>query len=175
MQSLTHDQTEAIRSALRSNDVDEIHKRVLSNMLNERSGKDLSAVLYVDGAADLHSKTAGIGGVVYINQDEVFSFSEPLFEKTNNEAEYLALLKGVQVTLELKISKIDIYSDSELIVKQINGDYKIKNDRMKVLHSRVISELKRLNHWTITHIMREKNIRADELSKMGMQQARHSK
>jgi len=60
-------------------------------------------------------------------------------------------------------------------VKQINGDYKIKNDRMKVLHSRVISELNRLNHWTITHIMREKNIRADELSKMGMQQARHSK
>ncbi|MEC7736118.1 MAG: hypothetical protein VX651_02145, partial [Candidatus Neomarinimicrobiota bacterium] len=89
MQSLTHDQTEAIRSALQSNDVAEIHKRVLSNMLNEHSGKDSSAVLYVDGAADLHSKTAGIGGVVYINQDEVFSFSEPLFEKTNNEAEYL--------------------------------------------------------------------------------------
>ena len=91
MQSLTHDQIEAIRSALQSNDVDEIHKRVLSSMLNEYSGKDSSAVLYVDGAADLHSKTAGIGGVVYINQDEVFSFSEPLFEKTNNEAEYLAL------------------------------------------------------------------------------------
>ena len=46
---------------------------------------------------------------------------------------------------------------------------------MKVLHSKVSSELNRLNHWTITHIMREKNIRADELSKVGMQQARHSK
>ena len=84
-------------------------------MLNEHSGKDSSAVLYVDGAADLHSKTAGIGGVLYIKQVEVFSFCEPLFEKTNNEAEYLALLKGAQVTLELKISKIDIYSDSCLL------------------------------------------------------------
>ena len=174
MQSLTHDQIEAIRSALQSNDVDDIHKRVLSNMLNENSRQDSSAILFVDGAADLHSKTAGIGGVVYINNDEVFSFSEPLIGKTNNEAEYLALLKGIQVTLELKMSKIDIYSDSELVVNQINGDYKIKNDRMKVLHARVISELNRLNYWTITHIMREKNIRADELSKMGMQQARHS-
>ena len=175
MQSLTHDQIDAIRSALQSNDLDEIHKRVLSNMLDDDSKKDSSAVLYVDGAADLHSKTAGIGGVVYINQVEVFSFSEPLFEKTNNEAEYLALLKGVKATFELKISKIDIYSDSELIVKQINGEYKIKNDRMKVLHSKVSSELNRLNYWSITHIMREKNIRADELSKVGMQQARHSK
>ena len=175
MQSLTHDQIEAIRSVLQSNDIDENHKRVLSKMLDEDSENDSFAVLYVDGAADLHSKTAGIGGVLYIKQVEVFSFCEPLFEKTNNEAEYLALLKGVQATLELKISKIDIYSDSELIVKQIKGDYKIKNDRMKVLHSKVSSELNRLNHWTITHIMREKNIRADELSKVGMQQARHSK
>jgi len=46
---------------------------------------------------------------------------------------------------------------------------------MKVLHSKVSSELNRLNYWSITHIMREKNIRADELSKVGMQQARHSK
>ena len=61
------------------------------------------------------------------------------------------------------------------MVEHLIGVYKIKNDRMKVLHSRVILELNRLNHWTITHIMREKNIRADELSKMGMQQARHSK
>ena len=175
MQSLTHDQIEAIRSALQSNDIDEIHKQVLSSMLDEHSGNDSSTVLYVDGAADLHSKTAGIGGVLYIKQVEVFSFSEPLFEKTNNEAEYLALLKGVQETLELNISKIDIYSDSELIVKQINGDYKIKNDRMKVLHSKVSSELNRLDHWTLTHIIREKNIRADELSKLGIQQARHSK
>ena len=175
MQSLTHDQIEAIRSVLQSNDIDENHKRVLSNMLDEDSGNNPFAVLYVDGAADLHSKTAGIGGVLYIKQVELFSFCEPLFEKTNNEAEYLALLKGVQATLELKISKIDIYSDSELIVKQINGHYKIKNDRMKVLHSMVSSELNRLDHWTITHIMREKNIRADELSKLGMQQARHSK
>ena len=50
MQSLTHDQIKAIRSALQSNDVDEIYKRVLSNMLNEHSGKDSSAVLYVEGA-----------------------------------------------------------------------------------------------------------------------------
>ena len=69
------------------------------------------------------------------------SFSEPLIDKTNNEAEYMAMIKGVHVSLELNITYLDIYSDSELIVNQINGKYKVKNDRMKQLQSSVVFEL----------------------------------
>jgi len=133
------------------------------------------ANLYVDGAADLHTKTAGIGGVISINGQEIMSFSEPLIDKTNNEAEYMAMIKGVHVSLELNITNLDIYSDSELIVNQINGKYKVKNDRMKQMHSSVMLELNQMDHWSVTHVRREKNTRADALSKNGMQKARDSK
>ena len=72
---------------------------------------------------------------------EIYCFSEPLLNKTNNEAEYTALLKGVQTILDLKLVNINIYSDSELIVNQIKGNYKIKNDRMIALHGQVMDAL----------------------------------
>ncbi len=127
-----------------------------------------SVKLYVDGAADLHTKTAGIGGVFYRNGDELFSFSEFIGSATNNEAEYKALIKGLKESHELNLLSIVIYADSELIVKQINGDYKVKNERMQILHSKAISLLGKFNRWSITHIPREKNSVADKLSKDGM-------
>jgi len=129
--------------------------------------------LYVDGAADLHSKTAGIGGVFYNNADEeIYRFSEYLDDATNNEAEYTALIKGLKYGLELKLININIYSDSELIVKQINGDYKVKNDRMKKLHHIVLNLLEQYDSWVINHVMRDKNIIADKLSKDGRKKGR---
>ena len=61
----------------------------LKSIFDRLDGED-EITLYIDGAADLHSKTAGIGGVIYRNKDELFSFSEYLDDATNNEAEYLA-------------------------------------------------------------------------------------
>ena len=63
--------------------------------------------LYVDGAADLHSKSAGIGGVIFKDSQELITFSKPLYDKTNNESEYLALLEGLNVSLELNIMNIN--------------------------------------------------------------------
>ena len=124
--------------------------------------------LYVDGAADLHTKTAGIGGVFYNDQnEEIYTFSEYLDDATNNEAEYSALIKGIECGLDMNLININIFSDSELIVKQVNGDYKVKNDRMKKLHHKVINLLKGYNTWTIQHVMRDKNVIADKLSKDG--------
>jgi ribonuclease HI len=124
--------------------------------------------LYVDGAADLHSKIAGIGGIIYKNDEELFSFSEYIGSKTNNEAEYSALIRGIDELLNLNILHAEIYADSELIVKQINGEYKVKNERMLKLHSKATSLLKQLNSWSVNHIVRDKNSVADKLSKEGM-------
>ena len=100
------------------------------------------------------------------------SFSEPLIDKTNNEAEYMAMIKGAHVSLELNILNIVIYSDSQLIVKQVNGEYRVKNDRMRLLNSEVIDLLCQFNEWSINHIKRDKNKVADKLSKDGMKLAR---
>jgi ribonuclease HI len=135
---------------------------------NEMNDEVKTFSLYVDGAADLNTKTAGVGGVFYNNDnEEVYSFSEYLDDATNNEAEYTALIKGVELGLELKLLNLNIYSDSQLIVRQINGEYQVKNDRMKKLHLKVLNLLKQYNEWTINHIMRDKNKIADKLSKEG--------
>ena len=68
-----------------------------------------------------------------------------------------------------------IYADSELIVKQVQGIYKVKNERNKTLHNLVLEKLKLIDHWNLVHIRREKNIRADELSKLGMSEAKSKK
>ena len=150
----------------------EKYRKIISAFL-ERAGTQVrDADLFVDGAADLHSQTAGIGGAVFMDGIEIYCFSEPLLNKTNNEAEYTALLKGVQTILELKLVNINIYSDSELIVNQIKGNYKIKNDRMIALHGQVMDALNGVKTWSIHHIRREKNKRADGLSKQGMARAK---
>ncbi len=141
------------------------------NMLRkiyDRLNADVPVKLFVDGAADLHTKTAGIGGVFYRNGDELFSFSEFIGSATNNEAEYKALIKGLEESHNLNLLSINIFADSELVVKQINGDYKVKNERMLALNRKVISLLKNFSSWSIVHIPREKNSVADKLSKEGM-------
>ena len=88
---------------------------------------------------------------------------------TNNEAEYLALIRGIEMCIEHKIVHVNIFSDSELIVRQINGDYKVKNERMIKLHSKVLDLCSMLTEWSISHVMREKNMEADLLSKEGLE------
>ena len=133
------------------------------------------AELFVDGASDLKTNTAGIGGVLYSNGLEIMNFSEPLYNKTNNEAEYLALIKGIDKTLSMNVKNLVIYADSELIVRQINGLYKVKNVRMRELHTTASNKLKKIPKWNIRHINREKNKRADELSKIGLEEAKRQK
>ena len=75
----------------------------------------------------------------------------------------------------IKSLSVDIYADSELVVKQVLGIYKVKNERMKILHSLVLEKLKLIDQWSLVHIRREKNMRADELSKLGMKKAKSKK
>jgi len=175
MTVLTAKEIQALSAAAELSDLSVKYRKIIAGLL-ERSGTQArDADLFVDGAADLHSQTAGIGGAVFMDGKEIYCFSEPLLNKTNNEAEYTALLKGVQTILELKLVNINIYSDSELIVNQIKGKYNIKNDRMIVLHGQVMDALNGVKTWSIHHIRREKNKRADGLSKQGMARAKAAK
>jgi|TARA_B100000902_G_scaffold386252_1_gene428650 ribonuclease HI len=140
---------------------------VLKNILNKINSTSLDYTMFIDGAADLHSKTSGIGGVIYKNNDELFTFSEYLDDATNNEAEYTALIHGLKSLLKLSILNITIFSDSELVVKQINGEYKVKNDRMKKLHFDAHTLLSKFEIWKLVHVLRDKNIVADKLATNG--------
>ena len=136
-------------------------------ILYKKLEEDNKITLYIDGAADLHSKTAGIGGVIYDSDEEIFSFSEYLHDSTNNEAEYGALIAGLNHLIKLNLLSPTIYSDSELIVKQVNGEYRVKNDRMIILYNEVINLLSSFNSWSLKHVLRDKNKVADKLADEG--------
>ena len=175
MSKLNKDQVRAIKNAAELDGLSMADRKTLIKMIDDLNGQDQAIKLFVDGAADLHSKTAGIGGVIYSNDKELSNFSEPLFDKTNNEAEYLSLIKGIDKLIDLKVASVHIYADSELVVKQVLGIYKVKNERMKILHNLVLEKLQLIDQWNLVHIRREKNIRADELSKLGMNEAKSKK
>ena len=175
MIKLDKDQARAIKNASELDGLSMVDRKTLIKMIDDLNGENQTIKLFVDGASDLHSKTAGIGGVIYSNDKELSNFSEPLFDKTNNEAEYLALIKGIEKLIEIKVVSAEIYADSELVVKQVLGIYKVKNERMKILHNLVLEKLKLIDQWNLVHIRREKNIRADELSKLGMNKAKIEK
>ena len=144
----------------------------LENLLSDDLQSKKSYNLFTDGACefdgDYKPVNAGIGGLLKMDNNIIFTFSENIGKKTNNEAEYLALMKGIEICVESNILNISIFSDSELVVKQINGDYKVKNDRMSKLYKRTHELLSELKSWKVVHVLRDKNVEADELSKEGL-------
>ena len=161
---LTKIEIEALKKVLSR--IDNFNSNVLKE-LNERLNNDMKITMYIDGAADLKSKTAGIGGVIYRDNEELFTFSEYLDDSTNNEAEYIALIRGLESLIELKLFNVDIFSDSELVVKQISGEYKVKNPRMQVLHQEATSLFSKFEKWSFVHVLRDKNKVADKLAGEG--------
>ena len=147
------------------------YQKIISSLRSKLSGTG-TVELFVDGAADLHSGTAGIGGVFYRNGEELYSFSEFIGSKTNNEAEYEALIRGIKEAHNLKLLSLNIFADSQLVVRQITVEYKVKHERMKPLHKQALELLDKLENWNIEHVLRDKNTRADALSKSGMEKGR---
>lgn len=125
-------------------------------------------ILYVDGAADLEHKIAGIGGVLYRDGTEIATFSEAIGSATNNVAEYRALLRGLELVTELDYTNCRIFMDSELVVRQIMGEYKVRKEHLKGLYQEALDRLERLQSWSLQHVSRTENKVADRLSKAGM-------
>lgn len=84
-------------------------------------------------------------------------------EATNNVAEYRALLLAISLATELGASEVELVGDSQLIVRQVRGEYKVKDAGLKPLHAEVVEALGRFESWEIRDVRRESNERADEL------------
>ncbi len=122
--------------------------------------------LYVDGASLGNPGPSGAGGVVLDSEGrELLSYSVPLGYGTNNEAEYKSLIIGLKKVLSLGFRRVAIKSDSQLLVRQINGDYKVKARGLVPLYLEAKKLLSAFEKWSVEHIPREMNKRADALSK----------
>ena len=87
---------------------------------------------------------------------------------TNNMAEYSGLLAGLDAALRARAREVVVFADSELVVRQLNGDYRVKNARLRGLFDAALVKLRTFERWTIKHIPREQNHRADELANAAM-------
>lgn len=126
------------------------------------------AVLRSDGGARGNPGPAGVGFVVEAEGETVCRGGRYLGEFTNNVAEYEALIWGLENASKLGYRQIDVYADSELLVKQINGLYRVKNEGLKPLYVRALALLRGFDSFTVTHVRREQNKVADALANEAM-------
>ena len=127
--------------------------------------------LFTDGASRGNPGRAGGGAVLFDSRgNELAAWSIDLGICTNNVAEYKALLLGLEQALDYGCTTLDIALDSELIVRQIQGRYKVKNAALLPLYTRVRALLDRIGPWQIRHVPRAENARADELANRGIDQ-----
>lgn len=121
------------------------------------------AVLYTDGGARGNPGPAGIGVVLVVEGGEKRTYSRYLGTATNNQAEYEALLAGLNIAVKDGVTHITCNLDSELIVRQLNGEYRVRNAELKVLFQQVQGILTRFSSISFHHVRREQNKEADRL------------
>lgn len=126
--------------------------------------------LHTDGGARGNPGPAGAGISLCdaATGEAVFEAGYWLERMTNNQAEYTGLLKGLDAATRAGVEDLSVYSDSELMVKQINGEYRVKNPNIKPLFEQAWQKLKSIPKWKVHHVRREENRRADQLANMAM-------
>ena len=125
----------------------------------------MTVQLYTDGACTGNPGPAGIGYVILaLDGAELAAVGAPIGHATNNIAEYTALLKGLQHCRELGARRVEVISDSELMVRQLLGIYRVKNAHLAPLFEGVRAQAREFEKVTYRHVLRGENQRADGLA-----------
>jgi ribonuclease HI len=144
--------------------IPDIHHKVI-----QPSPKNVD-VLYFDGCSKGNPGPSGIGAVLYKNKIETWSDSRYIGNKrTNNEAEYCALIMGLENAIRSNIKKLSVCGDSLLVINQVNGVYKVKHINLLPLYERVIELKTQFTNIDFTHVYRNDNKRADQLSNIALE------
>jgi ribonuclease HI len=130
-------------------------------------------VVHVDGGARGNPGPAAAACVVTTADGQALAEDAVLLGRTtNNVAEYRALLLGLQRARELGADDVEVIGDSELIAKQVLGQYKVKNDALRSLHRDATAALRAFDHWSIRTVPRAQNADADALVNAALDQQR---
>jgi ribonuclease HI len=121
-------------------------------------------VVHVDGGARGNPGPAAVGAVVSTPDGDVLDESGVrIGEATNNVAEYRGLLHGLERAKALGATEVEVVNDSELVARQVAGQYKVKQEHLKPLHAESLSALRAFDEWTVRSVPRAQNARADAL------------
>lgn len=126
--------------------------------------------LYFDGASKGNPGKSGFGGVI-LEEDgkEIICYAEFLSNKgTNNEAEYMGCLYGIQYAIQQNITHLQVFGDSKLVVQQVTGKWKVKSENLKKYHEAIVELIPKFKHISFHHVERKYNKIADELANQGI-------
>ncbi len=126
-------------------------------------------MIHTDGGARGNPGPAGIGAVIKDEQGQIMAeVSEYIGETTNNQAEYRAVIAAYEKAKEIGASELEFYLDSELVVKQLKGEYKVKNKDLQPLFVKIYNSSLDFKKVTYSHVRREMNKEADKLANLAM-------
>lgn len=127
--------------------------------------------IHIDGASKGNPGPAGIGVIISQEGRVVKTLSVFIGESTNNFAEYTALIHALEQALILKADGVKINTDSQLLCRQINREYKIKSNNIIGLYNQAVQMISAFKEFSIQHIPREENTDADKLANLAVKQA----
>jgi ribonuclease HI len=125
---------------------------------------------YIDGGSRGNPGEAGIG----IHFPGVVRIAEYLGMATNNFAEYSALLTALRYAVFIRCSELHVHADSELVVRQIQGEYQVRNEAIRPLYQAAQRWIALIPHFSISHVRREHNKEADKLANLAMDTRRNT-
>ncbi len=123
----------------------------------------VTLTIHIDGAARGNPGPAAFAYVISQNGKLLAEHGECLGATTNNRAEYIALIRALERAADVGGRRLTVYSDSELLVKQMRGEYRVKNEDLRQLYSEAQGLVRRFDAVTLQHVRREQNARADRL------------
>ncbi len=124
-----------------------------------------AVIAYVDGASRGNPGDAAYGVRVSSTEGvELAAFGDFLGARTNNYAEYSGLLAALGWALEHEVHELEVVSDSELMVKQMNGKYRVKSPKLRPLFEEARARARKLERFRIRHVLRHENVDADRLA-----------
>jgi ribonuclease HI len=133
----------------------------------------MKVLVHVDGGARGNPGPAAAACVISSPTGELLGeHTQLLGSTTNNVAEYRALLLGLRSARELDADQVEVIGDSELIAKQVMGQYKVKNQALRELHREATAALQAFDQWSISTVPRARNAHADALVNAALDQAR---
>jgi ribonuclease HI len=127
-----------------------------------------AAVLRTDGGSRGNPGPAGAGFVIEVADEIVCRGGKFITSATNNVAEYEAFIWGLENVSALGHRNVTVYADSELLVKQVNGQYRVKNEGLKPLFTKALKLLRGFSSFKVAHVRREQNVDADEMANQAM-------
>lgn len=125
-------------------------------------------IIHTDGGSRGNPGKSGIGIVIEKENGEKEELYRYIGVTTNNIAEYTALKTALLRAIELGEKNVSVHMDSELVVKQIKGEYKVRNEGLKPLYNEIMDIIKNFDSFEIKHVMRSENKEADKLANKAM-------